>query len=164
MRRELCIEVDDSDRTIGYLTKYEAHRVKSGEDGEIIPPTLHRAFSVFILTSLHTPHPKILIQQRSASKLTFPLLWSNSCCSHPLWTEAESLDVIEDVVRAAQKKLVQELGISVEISQNVPFHHYGRVKYHAFEGTEWGEHEGKIRVLRYLIYLFFIGYCVFVCS
>jgi hypothetical protein len=41
---------------------------------------LHRAFSVFLFNSDN----KLLLQQRAASKITFPKVWTNTCCSHPL--------------------------------------------------------------------------------
>lgn len=41
---------------------------------------LHRAFSVFLFDSDN----KLLLQQRAASKITFPKVWTNTCCSHPL--------------------------------------------------------------------------------
>lgn len=71
---------------------------------------LHRAFSVF----LFTPQKELILQQRSASKITFPNVWTNSCCSHPLYT----LDELDEntnsigVRRAAVRKLEHELGIS----------------------------------------------------
>jgi isopentenyl-diphosphate delta-isomerase len=42
---------------------------------------LHRAFSVFLFNSEN----KLLLQQRAASKITFPKVWTNTCCSHPLY-------------------------------------------------------------------------------
>lgn len=46
---------------------------------------LHRAFSVFLFNSKN----QLLLQQRSHKKITFPLCWTNTCCSHPLHFEAE---------------------------------------------------------------------------
>ena len=46
---------------------------------------LHRAFSVFLFNS----ESKLLLQQRSIEKITFPDLWTNTCCSHPLNTPLE---------------------------------------------------------------------------
>lgn len=42
---------------------------------------LHRAFSVFLFNS----EGKLLLQQRAADKITFPNVWTNTCCSHPLF-------------------------------------------------------------------------------
>lgn len=41
---------------------------------------LHRAFSVFLFDE----QGRLLLQQRAASKITFPDVWTNTCCSHPL--------------------------------------------------------------------------------
>lgn len=37
-------------------------------------------------------HSVICAQQRSATKVTFPLVWTNTCCSHPLYRESELID------------------------------------------------------------------------
>lgn len=42
---------------------------------------LHRAFSVFLFDSKN----RLLLQQRAKSKITFPSVWTNTCCSHPLY-------------------------------------------------------------------------------
>lgn len=72
---------------------------------------LHRAFSVFIFNSQN----KLLMQKRSAKKVTFPLHWANTCCSHPLYTENE-LDRNENIgiKNAAKRRLEYELGIPKE--------------------------------------------------
>lgn len=41
---------------------------------------LHRAFSVFLFDD----RGRLLLQQRASSKITFPDVWTNTCCSHPL--------------------------------------------------------------------------------
>jgi len=46
---------------------------------------LHRAFSVFLFNERN----ELLLQQRAASKITFPRMWTNTCCSHMLHTPAE---------------------------------------------------------------------------
>lgn len=48
---------------------------------------LHRAFSVFIFS----PDNKLLLQQRSDEKITFPSMFTNTCCSHPLNFEQEMI-------------------------------------------------------------------------
>ncbi|VDP88070.1 unnamed protein product [Echinostoma caproni] len=81
MNQELCFLVDEEDRPVGTATKKICHEQQSGKR-----PPLHRAFSLF----LYAPRPDcstnlcLLMQQRAASKLTYPNLWSNTCCSHPL--------------------------------------------------------------------------------
>ena len=64
---------------------------------------------------------KLLLQQRAQSKITFPSVWTNTCCSHPLFgyspTEVdEPSDVASGqtpgVKRAAVRKLLHELGIA----------------------------------------------------
>ena len=42
---------------------------------------LHRAFSAFVFRPLDG---KLLLQQRATEKITFPDMWTNTCCSHPL--------------------------------------------------------------------------------
>ncbi len=73
---------------------------------------LHRAFSVF----LFTPDGKLILQQRSAAKITFPLIWANTCCSHPLF-DLPGETILADglgVRNAARRKLEHELGIPPE--------------------------------------------------
>mmetsp|Transcript_40964 Transcript_40964/g.65862 ORF Transcript_40964/g.65862 Transcript_40964/m.65862 type:complete len:225 (-) Transcript_40964:1074-1748(-) len=99
---------------------------------------LHRAFSVFLFTS----QGKLLLQQRSEKKITFPLYWANTCCSHPLYTD-EEMDTVNaaGVKRAAIRKLGQELGISPEQLPMEKFHYLTRIHYVAKEEGKWGEHE-----------------------
>jgi len=66
---------------------------------------------------------RLLLQQRAASKITFPRVWTNTCCSHPLAdAPLRELDSDADVAsgavpgarRAAVRKLGHELGIPSE--------------------------------------------------
>ena len=76
MMKEDCIVVDDNDNIIGSDSKVNCH-IGEGK--------LHRAFSVLLFNS----SGKLLIQKRAANKITFPSIWANSCCSHPLYTDKE---------------------------------------------------------------------------
>ena len=49
---------------------------------------LHRAFSVFLFDSEN----RLLLQQRASEKITFPNMWTNTCCSHPLNTPSELVE------------------------------------------------------------------------
>merc|ERR1712130_477458 len=78
---EPLILVDEGDLIHGQISKVEAH-LKCGVGG--VAP-LHRAFSLF-----HFDQSKrLLLQKRSEVKVTFPGLWTNSCCSHPLYNLSE---------------------------------------------------------------------------
>lgn len=72
---------------------------------------LHRAFSVFLFNTEN----KLLLQQRSDAKITFPGYFTNSCCSHPLNVPGElEENNAMGVKRAAQRRLKAELGIPKE--------------------------------------------------
>jgi isopentenyl-diphosphate delta-isomerase len=87
---EHVILVDTSDQEIGRAEKMAAHR-----EG-----LLHRAFSVFVFND----KGELLLQQRAASKYHSPLLWTNTCCSHPRPGE--------DTLAAAQRRCQEEMGIA----------------------------------------------------
>ena len=103
---EECILVDKDDQVVGSDTKKNCHLNSSIDAGK-----LHRAFSVFLFDS----QGRLLIQQRSKEKITFPGCFTNTCCSHPLYRPGE-LEETEclGVRRAAQRKLQHELGILPE--------------------------------------------------
>lgn len=83
MKTDMVILVDEEDRVLGPLDKFSAHRWNGRE-----PPKLHRAFSVFLFNR----KGEMLLQQRAKTKITFPQVWSNTCCSHPLHTPEELED------------------------------------------------------------------------
>jgi isopentenyl-diphosphate delta-isomerase len=102
---------------------------------------LHRAFSVFLFDHDN----KLLLQQRATEKITFPDMWTNTCCSHPLGIPGETGTTLSESVmgvkRAAQRKLDHELGIKAE---QVPFDEFKfltRIHYKAPSDGKWGEHE-----------------------
>ncbi|CAI2349142.1 unnamed protein product [Caenorhabditis sp. 36 PRJEB53466] len=125
--REKCISVDENDKIIGAVSKREAHSTH-----QLI---LHRAFSVFSFTADN----KLLMQKRSAEKITFPNLWTNTCCSHPLHTRQEMNGVL-GAKKAAIRKLEHELGITGVATSQLQM--AGRYIYRAeMENAPWGEHE-----------------------
>ena len=100
MMAEAVLQVDENDVIVGPISKADSH-YQSG--------SLHRAFSVL----LFNPEGKLLLQQRAHDKITFPSVWANSCCSHPL-ASAEEMEENNalGVKVAAVRKLEQELGIA----------------------------------------------------
>ncbi|CAN7005612.1 unnamed protein product [Brassica rapa subsp. trilocularis] len=140
-RRLICILVDENDRVVGHDTKYNCHLMEKIEPENL----LHRAFSVFLFNSKY----ELLLQQRSKTKVTFPLVWTNTCCSHPLYRESELIEEnVLGVRNAAQRKLLDELGI---VAEDVPVNEFtplGRMLYKAPSDGKWGEHE-----LDYLLFI-----------
>jgi len=128
MMSERCILVDSSGNSIGSETKLNCHF----GDGQ-----LHRAFSVLIFDS----DGRMLVQKRSDDKITFPSVWANSCCSHPLDIPNENEDVISGVMNAAKRKLHQELGISDSRLANLEFMHLGSFLYECRWDSDWIERE-----------------------
>lgn len=102
---------------------------------------LHRAFSVF----LFDPHNRLLLQQRASEKITFPDMWTNTCCSHPLGipgeTGSELSEAVQGVRRAARRKLDQELNIQAAQVPLEKFRFLTRIHYKAPSDGKWGEHE-----------------------
>ena len=129
MMDEQVILVDEHDNQIGSMSKVESHL---GEG------SLHRAFSVLLFNS----KGELLIQKRASTKITFPSVWANSCCSHPLDTEIETnMDNDLGVKKAAIRKLYQELGV---IPDEIPidkFHLITKMLYKARADETWVEHE-----------------------
>uniref|UniRef100_A0A0D6QYK3 isopentenyl-diphosphate Delta-isomerase n=1 Tax=Araucaria cunninghamii TaxID=56994 RepID=A0A0D6QYK3_ARACU len=141
MFEDECILVDKEDHVIGHESKYNCHLMEKIESENL----LHRAFSVFLFNTKY----ELLLQQRSGTKVTFPLVWTNTCCSHPLYRQSELIEENNlGVKNAAQRKLYDELGIVAEdvpVDQFVPL---GRILYKAPSDGKWGEHE-----LDYLVFI-----------
>ena len=142
---------DEKDNIVGHDSKYASHRFIPDQPRGL----LHRAFSVFLFDKDN----KLLLQQRAANKITFPSLWTNTCCSHPLYgyepTEVDTPEGIADgsvlgAKRAAVRKLKHELGIAPAAVPIQKFRYLTRLHYCASDtfaenqttaGGPWGEHE-----------------------
>jgi len=111
---EMLILIDEKDREKGYREKESCH---------LIPATLHRAFSIFIVDSKR----RMLIHKRQLTKKTWPGFWTNACCSHPKKDE--------DLGQATQRRMQEELGIACEVKPLFRFH------YKADYDRQYGEHE-----------------------
>ena len=105
--------VDINGNETGFMEKIEAHRTGR----------LHRAFSIFIVNS----QGDLLLQQRAATKYHSGGLWSNTCCSHPAPGET--------ILRAAHRRLYEELGFNCQLTEIFTF------IYRADVGSGLIEHE-----------------------
>ncbi|KAJ8278040.1 hypothetical protein GJAV_G00083130 [Gymnothorax javanicus] len=130
---EMCILIDENDRKTGADSKKNCHLNSNIDKG-----LLHRAFSVFLFNN----EEKLLLQQRSEAKITFPGCFTNTCCSHPLYTaaELEEQDAI-GVRRAAQRRIEAELGIPQSQVPPDEMTYLTRIHYKAQSDGIWGEHE-----------------------
>ncbi|KAL6770145.1 IDI1 [Auxenochlorella protothecoides x Auxenochlorella symbiontica] len=148
MIKDECILVDESDAVTGHASKYDSHRFVDGQPHGL----LHRAFSVFLFDD----QDRLLLQQRAASKITFPEVWTNTCCSHPLHGYSPTeVDTPKDVAsgqvpgtkRAARRKLEHELGIPPHQIPLERLQYLTRLHYCAGDTdvsgkpTGWGEQE-----------------------
>lgn len=96
---EYVILVDENDQEIGQMEKMEAHE----------KALLHRAFSIFLFNDKN----ELLLQQRAHSKYHSGGLWTNTCCSHPRAGET--------VLEAANRRLMEEMGIEAEMQSEFSF-------------------------------------------
>ena len=104
---EEVVLVDESNRVLGTMPKSLVH-------GTTTP--LHRGFSLFLFD--HTG--RLLLQQRSNKKKTWPLVWSNSVCGHPALNESN--------VDAAKRRLAYELGMSATHIEEISPYRYTFVR------------------------------------
>ena len=123
----ICVAEDDT--VIGPMSKLETHQ-GAGH--------YHRAFSVLLFNS----KGEMLLQQRSADKVTFPNVWANACCSHPLHSQEEmETENAMGVKRAAVRKLEQELGIDPSTVSTDDMVFMTKMRYAARMNHEWIERE-----------------------
>lgn len=110
---EFVVLVNPEDKVLGLMEKQQAH----------INGLLHRAFSVFLFKS----NGEMLLQKRASGKYHSPLKWTNAVCSHPRNEET--------YLEGAKRRVKEELGIDVELSEKFNF------IYKAYVGNGLWEHE-----------------------
>lgn len=126
---EAVIQVAENDQVIGPISKLKAHQGTG---------FFHRAFSVLLFNS----NGEMLLQQRSGEKVTFPNVWANACCSHPLHSREEMEEEnAMGVKRAAVRKLEQELGIDPATVSTDDMVFMTKMRYAARMNEEWIERE-----------------------
>ena len=96
---ERVVLVDLNDHPVGEMEKMEAH----------VKGRLHRAFSVFVFNR----KGELLLQRRAVNKYHSAGLWTNTCCSHPRPGE--------DVSRAADRRLWEEMGLVCDLNRRFSF-------------------------------------------
>ncbi len=121
MQEIRVILVDEDDNEIGTMLKLEAHQ----------KGLLHRAVSVFLFDL----NGNWILQKRAAEKYHSANLWTNTCCSHPYPKEKTE--------KAAERRLVEEMGIESELTKVLSF------VYRAELDNGLIEHE-YIRILRHV--------------
>lgn len=139
--KEHCILIDKLDKPIGEATKEFCHKIT--EEGSL---PLHRAFSCFLFNN----KGELLLQKRSKNKITFPDLFTNTCCSHPLAnipSEKEEENAM-GVRRAVIRRLNYELGIPTDELKPDDIFYLTRIYYILKSNPNWGEHE-----IDYLIFV-----------
>ncbi|KGJ82869.1 isopentenyl-diphosphate delta-isomerase [Cryobacterium roopkundense] len=118
LTEELVVLLDEDGREIGTAPKYSVHSTDT---------PLHLAFSCHVFNSVG----EVLVTRRALGKKTWPGVWTNSFCGHPLPGEALHLGVL----RRAQF----ELGLTLDpadISATLP-----DFRYRAVDGSGIVENE-----------------------
>ncbi|MBK9154074.1 MAG: isopentenyl-diphosphate Delta-isomerase [Chloracidobacterium sp.] len=101
---EMVVLVDEHNNPLGTARKSETHNHDT---------QLHRAFSVFLFNT----KGELLMQRRAFGKLTWPGVWSNSCCGHTMLNERTE--------QAAARRLAFELGLrGVDLHMALPDFRY----------------------------------------
>lgn len=117
---EHVILVDNNDLQTGTMEKMAAH----------YGAHLHRAISVFITDSCG----RWLLQQRTMEKYHSKGKWSNTCCSHPAPGESS--------YEAAQRRLMQEMGMQAEFADLFVFRYKAELENglteHEIDHVFWG--------------------------
>lgn len=114
LMEEKLILVNEEDKPIGAISKKDAH--SNAYFREADTPQPHRAFSVFLFND----KLELMLQQRASEKITFPGLWTNTCCSHPLdnLEEREEKD-FAGIKLAGIRRMEYELGLTSMVPEDL---------------------------------------------
>lgn len=129
MSANKIILVTPNDQRIGVIEKIKGHQFGM----------LHRAFSVVLFRNKNGTL-ETLLQQRSSKKYHGGGLWTNTCCSHPRPGEK--------ILKAAEKRLEEEMGIQTKLKELGKFHYIAKLDHgmteneidHVFVGTYESDH------------------------
>lgn len=115
MKNIKLVLVNEKDEIVEYKEKFATHK---------LPVLLHRAISVVIFDP---SRQKMMLQKRAENKPTWPLYWSNTCCTHPYKNESYS--------ECASRRIREEMGFEADLKEKFRF------IYRADYDEVWGEHE-----------------------
>ena len=136
LMKEVIILVDQKDNHVGSISKKGGH-LRSYIDKEDAFP--HRAFSVFLFNDKN----ELLLQKRSDVKITFPNMWTNTWCSHPLYIPSELEEkgniLYSGIKRAAVRRLKYELNL--DGIDETDFSMISKILYKADTDKTWAEFE-----------------------
>lgn len=91
--QDLVVLLEDDGTPVGTAPRLSVHGTET---------PLHQAFSLHLFDD----EGRVLLTRRALDKLTWPGVWTNSCCGHPRPGEP-----LEDAVR---RRLREELGVEVD--------------------------------------------------
>lgn len=146
---DCVVLLDEDGRPAGEAARLEVH----GTD-----TPLHLAFSTYLFDA----QGRVLLTRRAIDKLTWPGVWTNSCCGHPRPGEA-----MEDAIR---RRVREELGLDVQmLTKALPDFRYRAVDasgvveneicpvYLAFVDSEPTPHPGEVMDYRWVDWESFVS-------